>query len=100
MKNIIVLISILLIFIGIVFSYTRDRVTYANRLRAINAIYRYNCKALHDGYPEKLIDYDEVMEPYEATWMRLWDWGCGHIVDKSTYELIELYIMEDYCNDL
>lgn len=65
----------------------KNKITGRNREIIMCAIFVHNTKVRH----EKRIDYD-VMEAYDRTWLRLWDWGYTRIVPPEVLEKIKPYI--------
>lgn len=65
----------------------KNEITGRNRKIIMGAIYAHNIKVGH----EKRIDYD-VMEDYNRTLYRLWDWGYTRIVPPEVFEEIKTYI--------
>ena len=65
----------------------KNEITGRNREIIMGAIFVHNIKVRH----EKRIDYD-VMEDYDKTLFRLWDWGYTRIVPPEVLEKIKPYI--------
>jgi hypothetical protein len=62
--------------------------TRMERLKIIHAILHYNVYSQTGDY----ISANDVMEPYEQTLFRVWDWGYKRIVDSEIYYKIKPYI--------
>ena len=55
------------------------------------AIFYYNCTAISERRFEDQISY-YVMESYEKTLFRVWDWGYKNIVPPDVFEKIAPFI--------
>ena len=56
-----------------------------------NAIRDYNLDKIHQQSYDDLIDYD-LMEDYDETFKRIFDWGYTNILPKEQFELVKPYI--------
>ena len=89
MEIFIVIYLLFILFMATLFA--KNNRTSQTRSLIIKAIHDYNvCQILNDPL-EDLIDYD-VMEGYDKTLWRLWDWGYENIVPSDVLKEIEPFI--------
>ena len=69
----------------------KNDLTKEIHLMLLHAIHVYNIDQLRNGSNADLIDYD-VLEDYDKTLWRLWDWGFKNIVPSDVLEKIEPFI--------
>ena len=88
---------IIIIYISVItflmFLLARNNLTYKNRIKISNAIYKYNIDMIAQNKYDNILNYG-CLESYDETLHRLWDFGCENIVPKDVYELIKDYIEE------
>ena len=92
------LIAIVLIICGVML--IKNEVTYRNRIKILNAIYRYSfnniAKDFDNWQPGQPQTWDSVnssdMEDYDTTLYRFWDWGYTRILPPDKFELIKPFI--------
>jgi len=85
------LIFYVLLGLFLMFILFKNKNTFDKHMNITNAIHTYNrlCIKRHDYIA--MIDY-KVVEDYDTTLFRLWDWGYKRMVPKDIYELIKEYI--------
>lgn len=72
--------------------FAKTEVTGRQRMRIVNAIWRYECERFDKGCWEKAeVNYND-MEPFDKTLFRLWDWDCKRILPPEKYEIIKPYL--------
>lgn len=84
MKIILVISLVSMVFT--MFMLIKNKNTFFNRIKIIDAISYYN--QTHGD----TIESSQVMEKYENTLYRLWDFGCKNIVPKDIYVKIKDYL--------
>ena len=67
--------------------------TYNMHYKLSNAIHTYNISVIDKHEYDKTISYD-IMEEYNATLWRLFDWGYTRILPPDILELVKPYIEE------
>lgn len=85
------LIFVLTISIIAVVLLLKNENCFRNQMCILEAIYQY----FQNNKPKdvaELVGMYNAIEPYEVTFLRLWDWGYTRIVDEETFELIKPYI--------
>jgi hypothetical protein len=66
-------------------------VVYKNHVKITKAIYLYNNNLIDKNLYNFRINYDDA-EGYFKTFLRVWDWGCYHILSKDKFNLIKDYL--------
>lgn len=82
--------SIILI-IGLYFVFKNSN-TYKKRVNIRNAISEYNRAHLDDNLFS--YKYFDMLEPYDKTLWRLYDWGYTRILPKEIFDKIKEFIKE------
>ena len=90
--GIIAMCALALVFLG--FYLMRNEFTYKAHKKIADAIYKYNIHMIDHCRFDERIDYD-VMEEYEDTIKRFWDWKFEHVVSPEIFELIKPYLEEE-----
>lgn len=85
------IIPIVIICCGI--ALIRNEFVFRTHNMIIDAIHRYQMKRLKDGahIGDFEVEYDD-MESYEATFIRVWDWGYTRILPPEKFEIIKPFI--------
>ena len=82
----------------IVLFFIKNNKTFDNRMIIRNAIFSYNLEqsfqSLINNTPKDTIDSSFVMESYNRTLFRFYDWGYKHIVPPDVYDKISPIIKE------
>ena len=87
-----VLIIFWIIFgLCMVYAHVKSDNTYKQHHRILEAIFNHNIAAINNREFNLIIDYNHI-EPYDTTFLRLWDWGYKRIVPPDVLEKIEPYI--------
>lgn len=73
------------------FMLVRCEIVYRNRIKIINAIFKYNEDRINHYDYENLISY-ECMEDHDETTRRLWDFGYKRIVSEDVFRKIYGYL--------
>lgn len=68
--------------------------TYKVHCKLINAIYLYNMNLIEHYCFSDFINYD-VIESYDRTLWRLWDWGYTQCVSPDVLKKLGPYIAKD-----
>ena len=89
LKAYLIIICVTLVYA--VYMIIKNEFVYRNRMKIINAIYAYNMDHISANDYISCISCD-VMETYNETERRFWDWGYEHIVPENIYERIKEYI--------
>lgn len=79
-----------IIVLGIV-ALIKNEVTYRNRIKILDAIFRYDLDQIDLGicyFPDLVGE----MESYDKTLRRWWDWGYTRILPERYFLLIEPFI--------
>lgn len=92
------LIFIFTILIIAVVLLVKNENCFRNRMCIIEAIGQY-CQNNKAKDVEEVIGMYDAIEPFEVTFLRLWDWGYTRIVDEETFELIKPYIKKGKKNN-
>lgn len=72
----------------IIWGTMKNENTYMNRMLIIKGIWMYNRSRVSN---DEWISFD-VMESYDDTFKRWWDWGCTRIVPPYAYKKIKPYL--------
>lgn len=89
MKVLFIMFVCILVFT--VFMILRNEIAFTQRAKILRAIFAYNIDLIGKGVEPSNELYD-MLEPYDKTMMRLWDFGCTHILPHDKYMLIRDYI--------
>ena len=79
------------IIILLIVALVKNEVTYRNRLKILNAIFRYDLDQIDLGicyFPDLVSE----MESYDKTLWRWWDWGYTKILPPNYFKLIKPFI--------
>lgn len=71
-----------------IFILIRNGFVFKVQIRMSNAIHGYNCWLIEQHRFNELISYD-VIEEYDATMKRFWDWTHKRLVPPDIFELIK-----------
>lgn len=80
-------IGLIVCVIGII----RNGVVYKNQMIILDAIRRYNLEKISKCSCNNTISYS-LMEDYNDTFKRIFDWGYENILPPGQFELIKPYI--------
>ena len=86
-----IIVFYLFVIISCVVLMVKNQLTKKYHLLLLHAIHDYNIDKLRNHIFTDLIDYD-VLEDYNQTLWRLWDWGYQKIAPVDVLEKIEPYI--------
>ena len=86
-----VMIICVFVLVCCLFMFVRVEIVYRNRIKILNAIYKYNTDRINRNDYENLISYD-CLEDFEKTTQRLWDFGYKRIVSEDVFRKIYGYL--------
>lgn len=86
-----VMIVCIFVLVCCLFMLVRCENAYRNRIKIINAIFKYNEDRINHYDYENLISYD-CLEDFEKTTRRLWDFGYKRIVSEDVFRKIYGYL--------
>ena len=87
----IVMLMFVFALVYCLFMFVRDEIAYRNRVKILNAIFKYNEDRINHYDYENLISYD-CLEDFEKTTRRLWDFGYKRIVSEEVFRKICGYL--------
>lgn len=68
----------------------KEDVTYHNRRRVYDAIFKYQCYCIDTKQPIR-VTYSDC-EDYEVSLLRIWDWGYKSILPKEKFDIIKEFM--------
>lgn len=84
------------IFIILAVLYFRFRYEWImdNRQKVALAVYTYNSVRMRTYNLHDRIPYWKVMEPWQVTMIRFWDYNWKHMVNKEYLAKVEAYVQD------
>lgn len=84
------------VFIILAFLYFRCRYEWImdNRKMVALAVYTYNNARRRTNTLHHCIPYWKVMEPWQVTMVRFWDYNWKHMVHKKYLAKVEAYVQD------